>query len=84
MQLYVGDAATRVVVRPRKELKAFRRLSLKPGETSTLSFTLMPRDFQYYDAPANHWADTPGSHRISVGSSSRDLRAGQDFELVAQ
>ncbi len=84
VQLYVGDAATRVVVRPQKELKAFRRVNLKPGETSTLSFTLTPRDFQYYDALANHWADTPGTHRISVGSSSGDLRAGQDFELVAQ
>ncbi|MGC1459919.1 MAG: glycoside hydrolase family 3 C-terminal domain-containing protein [Steroidobacteraceae bacterium] len=84
VQLYVGDAATRVVVRPQKELKAFRRVSLKPGETSTLSFTLLPRDFQYYDAMAHHWADTLGSHRISVGSSSDDLRAGQDFELAAQ
>ncbi len=84
VQLYVGDAATRVVVRPLQELKAFRRVSLRPGETTTLSFTLAPRDFQYYDVHAHQWADTLGSHRISVGASSRDLRASQDFELAAQ
>jgi len=83
VQLYVGDAATHLVVRPVKELKAFRRVSLRPGETSTLSFTLTPRDFQYYDAQAHQWVDTPGTHRISVGSSSRDVRASRDFELAA-
>jgi beta-glucosidase len=83
VQLYAGDEATRVVMRPRKELKAFRKVNLKPGEMTTLRFTLTPRDFQFYDTHAQRWADTPGAHRIIIGSSSRDVRASRDFELVA-
>jgi beta-glucosidase len=83
VQLYVGDEATRMVLRPQKELKAFRKVDLKPGQRTTLRFTLTPRDFQFYDAHAHRWADTPGVHRIIIGSSSRDVRASQDFELVA-
>jgi beta-glucosidase len=83
VELYVGDEATRTVVRPEKELKAFSKIALQPGETRTVRFTLTPRDFQYYDAHAHQWADTPGAHRIFIGSSSRDVRANQDFELVA-
>jgi beta-glucosidase len=83
VQLYVGDEATRAVVRPEKELKAFRKVNLQPGETTTVRFSLTPRDFQYYDTHAHRWADTPGTHRIIIGSSSRDVRASQDFELVA-
>ena len=83
VQVYVGDEATRELVRPEKELKAFRKVNLAPGETSTLHFRLTPRDFQYYDAHARRWADTPGAHRILIGSSSRDVRASQDVELLA-
>ncbi|HTY50066.1 MAG TPA: glycoside hydrolase family 3 C-terminal domain-containing protein [Steroidobacteraceae bacterium] len=83
VQLYVGDQATRAVVRPQKELKAFRKVSLQPGQTTTVSFTLNPRDFEYYDVHAHRWAQTPGPHRIIVGASSRDIRASRDFELVA-
>lgn len=83
VQLYVSDNATRQVVRPEQELKAFRKVSLKAGETTTVRFTLMPRDFQYYDVHAQRWVETPGSHKVVIGSSSRDARASQAFELVA-
>ena len=83
VQLYVGDEATRVVVRPERELKAFHKVSLQPGETATVRFVLTPRDFKYYDAQAHRWASTPGAHRIVIGASSRDARAAQEFELVA-
>jgi beta-glucosidase len=83
VQLYVGDEATHAVVSPEKELRAFRRVSLRPGESQTVRFSLTPRDFEYYDAHAHGWASTPGLHRISVGASSRDVRVSQQVELVA-
>lgn len=83
VQLYVGDAATRTVVRPVKELKGFRRVSLAPGETATVRFTLTPRDLSYYDVHAHRWTSTPGTHRILIGSSSGDIRQQRDFEWVA-
>ena len=47
VQLYVADDATHLVVRPVKELKAFRKVTLRPGETTTVTFTLTPRDFSH-------------------------------------
>lgn len=83
VQLYVGDDATTAVVRPVKELKAFRKVRLAPGESRTLRFTLSARDLEYYDVSRSAWVGTPGVHRIYVGGSSRDIRAEQDFQWAA-
>ncbi len=83
VQLYVGDEATTAVVRPVRELKAFRKVRLDPGQTMTVRFTLQPRDLAYYDEHQAAWVSTPGKHRIEIGSSSRDIRLEKDFEWVA-
>ncbi|HYK25951.1 MAG TPA: glycoside hydrolase family 3 C-terminal domain-containing protein [Steroidobacteraceae bacterium] len=83
-ELYVGDQATTTVVRPLKELKAFRKVKLEPGQTTTVRFKLEPRDLAFYDAQQDAWVSTPGPHRIYIGSSSRDIRAQKDFELAAE
>ncbi|HUK03208.1 MAG TPA: glycoside hydrolase family 3 C-terminal domain-containing protein [Steroidobacteraceae bacterium] len=83
VQLYVADQATTDVVRPPKELKAFQKVRLAPGESRTLHFTLSERDLAYYDVVSNAWVATAGAHRILVGSSSRDIRAQQDFTWSA-
>ena len=82
VELYVGDEATTEVVRPPQELKGFEKVSLAPGETRTVSFTLQPRDLSYYGVERAGWTSTPGAHRIFIGSSSRDIRAQQAFELT--
>lgn len=82
VQLYVGDEATTAVVRPVKELKAFRKIELDPGQTRTVRFTLSPRDLSYYDIHQAAWTSTPGTHRIYIGSSSADIREQKDFEWV--
>jgi len=83
VQVYLGDEATVEVVRPIKELKAFQKVSLAPGATTTLTFKLMPRDFAYYDIQLKDWTSTPGAHRIYVGSSSLDIRVQQAVQLTA-
>ena len=83
VQLYVGDEATTEVVRPVKELEGFRKVTLAPGETQTVTFTLAPRALSYYDIHRHDWASTPGTHRIFIGSSSRDIRLARDFEWTA-
>jgi len=83
VQLYVGDEATTDVVRPIKELKAFQKVSLAPGESTTVKFTLTPRDLSYYDVSRKGWTSTPGTHRIYVGSSSGDIRVQQLFQWTA-
>jgi beta-glucosidase len=76
----VGDEATTAVVQPVKELKGFQKVSLAPGEMQTVTFTLSPRDLSYYNVHRSAWTSTPGTHRIFIGSSSRDIREQQDFE----
>jgi beta-glucosidase len=83
VQVYIGDEATTDVVRPLKELKAFQKVSLAPGERRTLKFTLTPRDLSYYDVHGKDWTSTPGTHTIYVGSSSADIRVQQPFEWTA-
>ena len=80
VQLYVGDEATTEVVRPLRELKAFEKVALAPGETRTVRFTLSPRDLAYYDVARRDWTATPGTYRVFIGSSSRDIRLQQPFE----
>lgn len=73
IQLYVNDEECKWV-RPDKELKAFAKIALKPGETKEVHFTLDRRDFSYYNTKQQRWAAETGFFNILVGSSSRDIR----------
>ena len=73
VQLYVSDKKCSVE-RPVKELKAFKRITLKPGETKTVKFALKDDAFAYYDVNKKGWVVEPGKFDILVGSSSRDIR----------
>ena len=72
VQLYVRDVKA-IVARPEKELKAFKKVALQPGETQTVSFTLDQEAFWYFDVAQNAWTVEPGDFEILVGASSRDL-----------
>lgn len=81
VQLYVGDRQSSLA-RPPKELKAFAKISLKPGESQTVNFTLDQRALSYYDPYRKQWVAEPGEFDILIGSSSRDIRARATFTLV--
>ncbi len=70
VQVYIRDIVSSVT-RPIKELKAFKRISLKEGESKTVEFTISPEDFKFYDKDMN-WILESGDFSIMVGSSSRD------------
>ena len=74
VQLYVGDKGTTSVSRPVKELRAFEKVELKPGEKKTVSFKLSPRDFSYYDTYSKDWECEAGEYTIQVGAASDDIR----------
>ena len=70
VQIYIRDvAASRV--RPSKELKGFRRVTLQPGERRTLTFKLTPAELGFYDA-AMRFAVEPGTFKLMAGRSSAD------------
>ena len=75
-QLYVAEKQP-ALPRPEKELKGFSRVTLKPGETKTVTIPLDRRAFSYFDASSRQWRVNPGEFEIRVGRSSADtpLRA---------
>jgi beta-glucosidase len=80
VQLYVRDPEASLP-RPPQELKAFAKVSLKPGEHRTVSLPLGREAFAFYDPARKSWVAEAGKFVIAVGSSSRDLRGTADFDL---
>ncbi|MFZ0826157.1 MAG: glycoside hydrolase family 3 C-terminal domain-containing protein [Verrucomicrobiia bacterium] len=69
------------VARPLKELKGFKKISLKPGETQTVSIPLDQRAFAFYDPAKAGWVAEAGDYKIQIGSSSRDIHLEGGFHL---
>ncbi|GLQ54171.1 glycosyl hydrolase [Devosia nitrariae] len=72
VQLYVTDDIASLD-RPHKELKAFAKASLKPGESRRLDLRLDARAFAFYSTSARHWLVEAGDFTLRVGTSSADL-----------
>jgi beta-glucosidase len=81
VQLYVRDRHCRLE-RPVKELKAFRKIALKPGQTRAVAFTLDRSAMAFYDPARHDWVTEPGVFEVLVGASSRDIRLRATFELA--
>ena len=82
VQLYVKDEESSLV-RPRQELKRFAKITLKPGESQIVTFTLDDRALAFYDPYKKAWVVEAGTFKVLVGSSSRDIRVKGKFEVVA-
>jgi beta-glucosidase len=67
--------------RPAKELKAFRKVFLKPGEKQAISIPLDQSAFAYYDPDKGGWLAEKGDFTILVGGSSRDIRLKEKWTL---
>jgi beta-glucosidase len=80
VQVYVEDVVS-TLPRPRKELKAFAKVRLEPGEKKTIEIPLGADAFAFYDSAKKAWRAEAGSFRILVGSSSRDIRAEGTYVL---
>jgi alpha-glucuronidase len=72
VQLYVYDVVSSVT-RPVKELKGFRRVTLAPGQATTVQFTLDSEAFALWDEQMKHVVE-PGAFEIMVGPNSVDLK----------
>jgi len=73
VQLYVGARAPSLP-RPERELRAFRKVFLRAGESRTLEFDLTARALAYYCPESLRWRIDEGDYIVSIGASSRDLR----------
>jgi len=70
IQMYIRDCVSSVT-RPIKELRGFKKVSLRPGETATVELPITPASLAFYDVHMNHVVE-PGEFSILVGTSSRD------------
>ncbi|MGC1286504.1 MAG: glycoside hydrolase family 3 C-terminal domain-containing protein, partial [Streptosporangiaceae bacterium] len=67
-QLYLGDPAS--VGEPPRQLKGFRKVTLRPGQSTTMRFTLNGHDLSYWDDNADGWVLPDGRYQVDVGDSS--------------
>lgn len=78
VQLYIQDEKSSLP-RPVKELKGFRKISLAPGQTKEVTFTITPDDLKFFDDSKHAWVAEPGKFKALIGSSSTDIRTSTQF-----
>ena len=82
VQVYVRDVESSVN-RPVRELKAFQKVWLEPGEGTRVTLTLDTRSFAFWSVVHHDWVVEAGRFEIAVGTSSRNFGATQVIELAA-
>jgi len=78
--VYVSDLASRIS-RPIKELKAFQKVNLAPGERREINIVIEPQALSYYDPANPGWIAEPGEFELLIGASSRDIRLSTTISL---
>ena len=73
VQLYISLPGAKVF-RPARELKGFRRVSLKAGETQRVKILFDDYTFRYFNVRTHQWEVEGGSYDILIGASSEDIR----------
>ena len=80
VQLYVRDKVSSVIAYD-SVLRGFERITLRPGETKQVTFTLTPEDLQLLDRHMQ-WTVEPGEFEFMIGASSEDIRLRQTVEAL--
>ena len=81
VQLYIRDKKSSVV-RPVKELKAFQKLFLQPGETRQATFTIDRSALSFYDEQTGAWTAEPGEFEAIAGTSATLLHSTCKFTYI--
>ncbi len=80
VQLYVSDKKASVD-RPVKELKAFQKVYLQPGESRDVTLTIGRDALSFFDEATGQWKAEPGTFEALIGTSSQNLPTKCSFEL---
>ena len=78
VQLYIRDMVGSIA-RPVKELKGFQQVTLAPGESKKVSFTISVSDLKFYNSDLKYVYE-PGNFKMFIGTNSRDVKEA-DFQL---
>src|SRR5690606_5771149 len=88
-----GDEVVQLYLRPLepkreralKELRGFQRVHLQPGQSRTVTFSVVPeKDLRVYDEAAGRYTVDPGRYEVQVGASSADVRVRAPLEVGAR
>ena len=80
VQLYLHDVVGSMV-RPVKELKDFKKIKLKAGESKTITFLIDKEKLSFFNQQLA-WVAEPGEFEVMIGASSKDIRLKDSFELI--
>lgn len=78
-QLYIGKKDGEIF-RPARELKGFKKVFLKAGESKRIEIPFDKRTFRYYDVKTEKWEIEGGRYEVTIGASSLDLRLCKEIE----
>lgn len=80
VQLYVGKSDSRLM-RPVKELKGFKKIFLKAGESQIITIPFDDKTFRYFDTDKHEWEIEAGTYQLYIGSNSRDIRLQDQLDV---
>lgn len=80
VQFYVSKIAPSVL-KPEKELKAFKKIMIAPGKTNTLALNINVNDLAYFNAEKHSWVVEPGEYKLLAASSSKDIKEVVSFKV---
>jgi len=79
VQLYLSFPDS--IGEPPRQLRGFEKISLQPGESTTVNFDLLRKEMSYWDAISQNWVVGNGTYIIYAGRSSRDLILQQTIDV---
>ena len=80
VQVYAAESSAHVSM-PLRQLRGFAKVFLQPGETRRVRVAIPRSDLGYFSEAAGRWLLEPGTIRVEVGASSRDIRASADADI---
>lgn len=80
IQIYVAETSPSLE-RPAKELKAFKKIYLEPGQKQKAELTLLKDSFGYYDTEKKAFHVNPGKYRIFAAASTEDIRLCREITI---
>jgi len=84
VQLYIHAQSAADTIRPEKELKGFKKVTLEPGESKEVNFAFDDHTFAVYDTATKAWVEVGDTYDILVGSSSRDIRETVELSITGK
>ncbi|NLC16398.1 MAG: glycosyl hydrolase [Clostridiales bacterium] len=83
VQVYIGMPQSRFI-RPKKELKGFKKVFLKKGEAKDITILIPMRSLAFYNVSSKDWALEGGEYKVFVGVSSKDIAYEHDINIKGE